>query len=119
MKKTLKLMTMLLCVVSLASLSSCSRDGDIIGKWKVTSATSDDDFDAEAMVGDIWEFTADGVLYRITGTETYSGQYAVNDNYLVANGGILQGPITTLTNSRLVLELTILTSTVHMELTKI
>ena len=38
MKKTLKIMTMLLCFVSIAALSSCKKDysDNIIGKWKVT-----------------------------------------------------------------------------------
>lgn len=113
MKKALKLMAMLLCVVSLASLSSCSKDDEngsgsnnIIGKWEVTIDTwnnNGNDFGHDSRVGEIWEFKDGGIVIA----DGQSVSYAVSGNDITLMGGMLSGSITSLTNSKLVLDLTV------------
>ena len=44
MKRTLKMIVMLLCVATFATFSSCSKDNEdqIIGKWKVVQHSYND-----------------------------------------------------------------------------
>lgn len=99
MKKRIKLIAMLLCVFSIASLSSCTKDNNdstnnggntsdefsIFGKWKVTY--NNDDLDGSGgtgveegeLVGDIWEFKNE---YREDGSSVDSNCYKffINNN---------------------------------------
>ena len=72
MKKSLKLLTMMLCIVTLGLVSSCSKDNDyselIVGKWKCVANSNSEN------VGQIYEFTSDGKLLMAgaSGSLTYS-----------------------------------------------
>lgn len=101
MKKTLKLMAMMLCVFSIASLSSCTKDNNdstnnggntsdefsLVGKWKVTYNKetlpyySDGDIsyhiEEGALVGSIWEFTNEYVS-DFDGEKEY--KFLINNN---------------------------------------
>ena len=126
MKKTHKLITMLLCMVSLASFSSCSKgDSDIIGKWKVTAYNFNDngnDMSTEIRIGDIWEFKDDGIFIAYGETSSYS----VSGNNITIAEGMHTGSITSLSDSKLVLDLIFAVNfgdnpypTEHIELSKI
>ena len=125
-EKTIKLIAMLLCVVGLASFSSCSRgDSDIIGKWKVTAYTFNDnghDMRTEIRIGDIWEFKDDGIFIAYGETSSYS----VSGNNITIAEGMHSGTITSLTDSKLVMDLIFAVCfednpypTEHIELSKI
>lgn len=64
MRKTLKLMVMLLCVAAVATLSSCSKDNEdlIIGKWEIVKFTDNLLGEDNSRIGEIWEFKTDGML---------------------------------------------------------
>ncbi len=116
MKKTLKLMAMLLCVVSLASLSSCSKENNsdgsndqIIGKWKCTHSVVQE-FDiiegglvtqTDSEVGMIWEFKTGNTVV----TDGRAGAYTISDNDITLMGGIVSGKIVSLTSTNLTLDL--------------
>lgn len=102
---------MLLCIVSLTAITSCSKDditgggnASILGKWKCTVDKYTDngnDFGYDSFVGSIWEFKDGGVLKM--GNETVS--YTMDDNNIVIAGGIYSGTVTKLTSSTLILDL--------------
>lgn len=105
MKKTLKMMAMLLCVATVATLSSCSKDSEdlIIGKWEVVKCTKIENgnvTEASSDFGNIWEFKTGGVLSYDGNNTTYS----ISGNDIVIMG-VLNGTISTLTQSKLVLDL--------------
>lgn len=100
MKRTLKMMAMLLCVAAFASLSSCSKDNEdnqggnrnlsineLVGKWQCTWSTSESYYNLQenAYVGAVWEFESPDANYmdadhgifivRINGS-TYTGRYS-------------------------------------------
>jgi uncharacterized protein (TIGR03066 family) len=65
MKKTLKVMAMLLFVVSMTTLTSCKKENTklIVGRWECVTASYTDDGITEsipALKGMVWEFKADG-----------------------------------------------------------
>lgn len=100
MKKTLKLMVMLLCVAAFATLSSCSKDNEdlIVGKWKIVYNSSNN-----TGTGYVWEFKSNGKMTTddprelIYGTEV---EYTVNDDILTL-AGMMSFSIDKLTNSEL------------------
>lgn len=129
--KTFKTILMLLCIVSLTAITSCSKDditgggnASILGKWKCTVDNYNDngnDFGYDSFVGSIWEFKDGGVLKM--GNETVS--YTMDDNNIVIAGGIYSGTVTKLTSSTLILDLQYAISignnpypTDHLEFTK-
>ena len=122
MKKTLKLMAMLLCVAAVATLSSCSKDNEdlIIGKWEVVKCTKTENGNVEELnsqIGKIWEFKTGGVLSCDGNNTTYS----ISGNDIILMGGLFSGTITTLTKSKLVLDYSYAsnTKTRHYEFKKI
>ncbi len=120
MRKTLKLIAMLLCVAAVATLSSCSKENEdlIIGKWEIVKCTSNLSGEDNSMIGIIWEFKTDGMM-------SANGQnvsYSIDGNNIILMGGWFSGTITTLTKSKLVMELSSAFNTdemTHYELKKI
>ena len=117
MKKTMKVLAMVLFVVGMTALTSCSKDNSelILGKWKMTKITgsvegvtytiSIDEFleaygveDAEDF---IIEFKSDGMVYA--GDEV--SPYSINRNTLTVTEGddVVDMTIKKLTSSKLIL----------------
>lgn len=105
MKKTLKFIAMLMCAVSFAWLSSCSKDYDdlIIGRWKLVQESSDGvNWHKASLEGVVYNFKTDGTLeflgmsvpYTIDGTTLVIGTTSV------INGNTLT--IISLTSSELI-----------------
>lgn len=120
MRKTLKLIAMLLCVAAVATLSSCSKENEdlIIGKWEVVKCTSNLSGEDNSVIGRIWEFKTDGML----SADGENVSYSINGNNIILMGGLVSGTITTLTKSKLVMELSFVLATnemKHFELKKI
>ena len=97
---------MLLCVASMATLSSCSKDNEdlLIGKCEVEKCSqtiNGNVTDLSAYIGKIWEFKTGGML-TVNGDDV---NYSINGNNITIIGGIWSGTITTLTKSELVLDL--------------
>lgn len=109
--KTIKSILMLMCIVSLTALTSCSKDdaaggsnAGIIGKWKCTVDNWNDnnnDMEHDSFVGSIWEFKDGGVLNM--GNDVVN--YTLSNNTIIIAGGIYNGTVTKLTNSTLILDL--------------
>ena len=120
MKKTKKVMALLLCAITMAAvLSSCSKEDNyqrkIVGKWEVIhsyrsygSSFNPVNFDhslcQDHSAGDIWEFFSDGSVsvedWEDIGTCTYS----IQGDYLVMRVGfVLSYHIQELTNSSLII----------------
>lgn len=58
MAKKIKMMAMMFCVAALATLSSCSKESELIGtKWKCTYNASTYTYDENQYVGTEWEFS--------------------------------------------------------------
>lgn len=129
--KSIKTILMLMCMVPMIALTSCSKDdttdggnASIIGKWKCTVDNYNDNgngFGHDSFVGSIWEFKNGGVLNMGNEMTTYT----IADNNIVIAGGMYYGTVTKLTSSTLILDLTIDAShpgrpdpTEHMEFTK-
>lgn len=96
MKKAFKVLAMFVMVASMAVLSSCSKEDNIVGKWQFESMTMSGEnidpetqqlFDAEVALMNVflkdmvWEFKSDNTLVAsgldedfdmFTGTATYS-----------------------------------------------
>ena len=119
MKKTMKLMAILLCAVTMATMSSCSKEDTyqrrIIGKWRCIHSYFDqlDDptninpsqYHDDNGVGQIWEFSDDGTM-KITGA-TFSGSpevypYTITDECLIY-GGFVSYHIHEFTNTTLII----------------
>lgn len=67
MKKTLKVMAMLLFVVSMTALTSCSKKSEklIVGKWECIAASYTENGETQSFTdlnGMIWEFKSDGTV---------------------------------------------------------
>ncbi len=109
MKRTLKMMAMLLCIAAFTSLSSCSKDNEdnedlILGKWKCTVDNYTDNnngYQHHSYVGEIWEFKDGGVLV----SDGNSVAYSVSGETITIYGGLMSGTIEELTSSKLVLDL--------------
>lgn len=121
MKKLIKIMVALLCVVSLTSLSSCSKDDTsndvsgngegrslLFGKWKITKCESYNSYSeswqpVNSRIGEIWEFKywdEDGGLLYIG--ENWYG-FTIDGNKLKIVS-MKDCTITTLTNNELILD---------------
>ena len=98
-----------MCIVSLTALTSCSKDSaadNIIGKWKCTVDNYNDngtEIGYDSSVGEVWEFKDGGVL--IMGSEMTT--YTIDGNNIVIDGGLEYGTVTKVTNTTLILDLTI------------
>lgn len=103
MKKTTKVMAILLCAVTMVMLSACSKEDTnerkIIGKWITTNEVKYF-YDGEGnligtkdySVGDVYEFKSDGtasengvffVKYSIAGDELVLGEGTVTFSYRI------------------------------------
>lgn len=121
MKMTIKFMVALLCMVSLASLSSCSKDdtnngsgsngggGSLLaGKWEVSDVVNETFGDIN--IGDIWEFKYMGTAGEDECYELYfkGGNFPIyyNGNELDMNNFAMWGvhTIEQLTSSTLKLK---------------
>ena len=120
MKKALKVLTMVLFVVGLATMTSCNKDKEdlIVGKWQMESITLTEgeetmsltvaefasifgeDIDIAAV-----EFKSDGTMYELAENE-YMGTYTVEGDKLtvVEDDEAQVMTIKELTSSKLVLE---------------
>ncbi len=107
MKKTLKLMAMVVLVaVTTLMFSSCSKESMIVGKWKCVQEVYNDngnEIGNDSRINQVWEFKSDGVV-EIDGTKV---AYSISGDDITIMGGMLNGTITTLTSSKLVLDLQI------------
>ena len=117
MKKTMNVMTILLCAVTMVMLSACSKEDSyqrrIVGKWECVHhkrlpdnpANIDpnqyDDYTNSSNIGIIWEFSSDGVWKQTNsiGTRVYS--YSITEEYLIL-AGMESLNIHELTNSSLI-----------------
>ena len=115
MKKTLKVMAILLFAVTMVTMSSCSKEDTyqrkIVGKWEVVHdysgsqsfdpANIDQSLYDDDDVGEIWEFFSDGSI-TIDGeggvTYTIQGDYLVFQQLFVFNYHIQE-----LTNSSMII----------------
>ncbi len=123
MKKTLKVMAMLLFVVSMTALTSCNKEAEklIVGKWECTTATYTDEgstYSVPELIGMIWEFKANGDLIgTILDVEddyddvSETASYVILGNILTITSTDLDGDVDSesyiikeLTKSKLVLE---------------
>jgi uncharacterized protein (TIGR03066 family) len=123
MKKTLKVMTMLLFVVSMTTLTSCKKENTklIVGRWECVTASYTDDGITEsipALKGMVWEFKADGKVVADVSIDLPDIDINEADATYVVSGDVLtiksvesDGDIDTekylikeLTKSKLVLE---------------
>ena len=115
----------LLCVISLATLSSCKKDNEdlIIGKWKCTSAAmlslgpEGEMEENEKEIGKVWEFKSNGTLYK---EGEMMGTYIVNGSTLTitADGMSIPCQISNLTRNELDFSITIITI-INYKFTKI
>ena len=122
MKKTLKVMAMLLFMVSMTALTSCNKQAEnlIVGKWECTTATYIEEgvsYPVPELTGMVWEFKANGDLIAtasLDGVEnTATVTYVILGDVLTVTSVELDGEIDTeaydikeLTKSKLVLEQT-------------
>ena len=100
MKKTLKFIAMLMCAVSFAWLSSCSKDYDdlIIGRWKIVQESSDGvNWHKASWEGVVYNFKTDGTLEGLG----ISVPYTIDGTTLVCNGNTFT--IISLTSSELII----------------
>lgn len=100
MKKTLKFIAMLMCAVSFAWLSSCSKDYDdlIIGRWKIVQESSDGvNWHKASLEGVVYNFKTDGTIEALG----MSVPYTIDGNTLVVNGRTFT--IISLTSSELII----------------
>lgn len=121
MKKTLKVIAILLFAVTMVTVSSCSKErtyqNRIVGKWEcIHRATGYIDpthidpsqyHNEDCAVGSIWDFTQDGLLKvsEIANTPSNSTEalpYVIAGEYL-SFGGIVTYYIQELTNSSLII----------------
>ena len=123
MKKTLKVMAMLLFVVSMTTLTSCKKENTklIVGRWECVTASYTDDGITEsipALKGMVWEFKADGKVVADASIDLQDidiieadATYVVSGNTLTIRSVEIDHDIETetylikeLTNSKLVLQ---------------
>ena len=100
MKKTIKIMVMLLFAATLTTMISCSKSNDdlIVGKWKVSQANGGL---IDTGVGDIWEFKTGGILFIRDGAGAFS--YSISGDEIII-GGLVYGNITCFTSKSCVLD---------------
>lgn len=113
MKNVIKL-TMMMLAVTMLTMSSCSKEDTyqrrIIGKWECIHQKSLPDnptnidlsqYDDSNAVGNIWEFSNDGIFKETTSNGTSSYTYTITEDYLSLLG--LAFHIQELTSSTLII----------------
>ena len=111
MKKTMKVMAILLCAVTMVMMSACSKEDTyqrrIVGKWEVVHHAygifdplniSPSQFDSDD-VGDIWEFRDNGLVWI---DDDPPVSYAITEDYLVI-AGLVSFNIQELTKNSLII----------------
>ncbi len=91
MKKTLKMMAMLLCIASIATLSSCTKEkfdaNELIGTtWKCTYNCKTDNCEENAYVGTIWALSSEKVPYTTDEYYAYKNGVKVGSYYIQTDG---------------------------------
>ena len=123
MKKTLKVMAMLLFVVSMTALTSCKKENTklIVGRWECVTASYTDDGITEsipALKGMVWEFKSDGKVVADVSIDLpdidiieADATYVVSGNTLTIRSVEIDHDVETetylikeLTNSKLILQ---------------
>ena len=120
----MKVMLMLLAVAAIATITSCNKQPQVYGKWKITEVSmtiggeSFDDFDeflTEAVVGHTVEFRKDGTAIADDNEED-GGYYTLKGNTMIIKDGIhhtvndtvmlydMTGTITTLTETNMTID---------------
>lgn len=120
----MKVMLMLLAVAAIATITSCNKQPQVCGKWKITEVSmtiggeSFDDFDeflTEAVVGHTVEFRKDGTAIADDNEED-GGYYTLKGNTMIIKDGIhhavndtvmlydMTGTITTLTETNMTID---------------
>lgn len=132
MKKTMKVMVMLLCVVSMAVMSACSKEESyqrkIVGTWenvRMYGTNSDGEYVEELFESGetVYTFNSDGsfILSLNDGEDVSNGTYCIvdNDKLLLTQIIALQFDIQELTNSKMVLKTSLFGGNVNFEFKKI
>ena len=124
MKNTLKIIVLLLVAATMAAMTSCNKQPQVYGKWKITEVSttiggeSFDDFDEfynEAVVGHTVEFRKDGTAIADDNEEN-GGYYSLKGDKMIIKDGIrhkvndtvkyydMTGTITTLTETNMTID---------------
>ena len=136
MKKTLKVMAMLLFVVSMTALTSCSKKSEklIVGKWECIAASYTENGETQSFTdlnGMIWEFKSDGTVVAsmpedLDDEADLKVTYVIVDDqltmsYIDEDGDLEKETYTIkeLTNSKLVIEEVAEQTTVKIEFKKV
>lgn len=97
MKNKLKVFSLLLCIATFSMFCSCSKESQLVGKWKLVEESYDGVNWYESMfAGATFEFNSDGT-YEAMG---FVGTYSVDGDYLIMDGERIE--IIKLTNSELI-----------------
>lgn len=90
MKTRRKLFAVLLMMTVVAFFTSCGKDPQIYGKWKVTTLTATDGVQSETIdLGLLFpedltfEFKKDGQFIMAMGDEEHTGEYTIHGDELV------------------------------------
>ena len=122
---------MLLFVVSMTALTSCSKSSEklIVGKWECVAASYTENGETQSFTelnGMIWEFKSNGTVVGLTDDEESSANYAIVDDQLTitytdedGDAGAEIYTIKELTKSKLVLEEAIGGTSVTIEFKKV
>ena len=124
MKNTLKIMVLLLVAATMAAMTSCNKQPQVYGKWKITEVSVTiggesfdyfDEFYNEAVVGHTVEFRKDGTAIADDNEED-GGYYTLKGNAMIIKDGIrhkvndtvmlydMTGAITTLTETNMTID---------------
>ena len=107
MKKTIKVMAMLLFVISLATFTSCKKENEnlILGKWECVTASFTEDGvtnSVPGVIGLVWEFKDNGTVVATLPEDLDDGDtasYVVLDNQLTITSTDEHGDVDTKTYS--------------------
>lgn len=124
MKNTLKIMALLLVAATMAAMTSCNKQPQVYGKWKITEVSTTiggesfdyfDEFFNEALVGHTIEFRKDGTAIADDNEEN-GGYFTLKGNTMIIKDGIhhavndtvmlydMTGTITTLTETNMTID---------------
>ncbi|MDO5315121.1 MAG: hypothetical protein Q4F82_03325 [bacterium] len=124
MKNTLKIMVLLLVAATMAAMTSCNKQPQVYGKWKITEVSMTiggesfdyfDEFLNEAVVGHSIEFRKDGTAIADDNEEN-GGYYTLKGDKMIIKDGIhhavndtvmlydMTGTITTLTETNMTID---------------
>ena len=131
MKKAMKVMAMLLCVVTMATLSACSKEDNnqrkIIGSWELVRIYGTNEIGEEidehfGSREEVWTFKSDGtMIFDVSGESPLYSSYTIfDDNKLqIMQLIVVQFDIKELTNNKMILHSEILGLDEYWEFRKI